>query len=218
MTARSTIDAGSVAVKVLARAGIRRFYTVPGESFLEVLDAVEQHPELSLVSTRHESGAAFMAEADAKFTGAPAVAMATRGVGASNLAIGVHTARQDSTPMLVLLGHIETTFLGREAFQEIDLAAFYAPITEWAATVHRADRVAEFVERGVRIATTGRPGPVMLALPADLLGENVPDSPERDVTPPPLPAPGPEGIRTLARRLRSEERRVGKECRSRWSP
>jgi len=200
-------DAGSVAVEVLASAGIRRFYTVPGESFLEVLDAVEQHPELSLVSTRHESGAAFMAEADAKLTGAPAVAMATRGVGASNLAIGVHTARQDSTPMLVLLGHVETTFLGREAFQEVDLAAFYAPITKWAATVHRADRVAEFVERGLRIATSGRPGPVMLALPADLLGEEVPDSPERDVTPPPLPAPGPEGIRTLARRL-SEARRA----------
>jgi acetolactate synthase-1/2/3 large subunit len=206
MTARSTIDAGSVAVEVLARAGIRRFYTVPGESFLEVLDAVEQHPELSLVSTRHESGAAFMAEADAKFTGAPAVAMATRGVGASNLAIGVHTARQDSTPMLVVLGHIETTFLGREAFQEIDLAAFYAPITKWAATVHRADRVAEFVERGVRIATTGRPGPVMLALPADLLGEEVPDRPGTGVTPPPRPAPGPEKVRSLARRL-SEARR-----------
>ncbi len=102
MTARSKINAGDAAVEVLSRAGVRRFYTVPGESFLEVMDAVERHPELSLVSTRHESGAAFMAEADAKLTGAPAVAMATRGVGASNLAIGVHTARQDSTPMLVL--------------------------------------------------------------------------------------------------------------------
>src|SRR3712207_1583382 len=163
MTARITKGAGSVAVEALAGAGVRRFYTVPGESFLEILDAVEQHPELSLVSTRHESGAAFMAEADAKLTGVPAVAMATRGVGASNLAIGVHTARQDSTPMLVLLGHVETTFLGREAFQEVDLAAFYAPITKWAATAHRAERVAEFVERGLRVATSGRPGPVMLA-------------------------------------------------------
>src|SRR5215210_1840450 len=99
-----TRGAGSVAVEVLARAGVRRFYTVPGESFLEVLDAVEQHPELSLVSTRHESGASFMAEADAKLTGVPAMAMATRGVGASNMSIGVHTARQDSTPMVVLQG------------------------------------------------------------------------------------------------------------------
>jgi acetolactate synthase-1/2/3 large subunit len=201
MTARSTKGAGSVAVEVLARAGVRRFYTVPGESFLEVLDAVEQHPDLSLVSTRHESGAAFMAEADAKLTGVPAVAMATRGVGASNLSIGVHTARQDSTPMLVLLGQVETTFLGREAFQEVDLATFYAPITKWAATVHRADRVAEFVERGLRIATSGRPGPVMLALPADLLGEDVPDHPNIVVGHLPRQVSGPEEIRLVARRL-----------------
>ena len=131
MTASRRIRAGDAAVEVLSRAGVRRFYTVPGESFLEVMDAVERDPELSLVSTRHESGAAFMAEADAKLTGVPAVAMATRGVGASNLAIGVHTARQDSTPMLVLLGQVETTSLGREGFEEVDLPAFYAPITKW---------------------------------------------------------------------------------------
>ncbi|MCA1718690.1 MAG: thiamine pyrophosphate-binding protein [Actinobacteria bacterium] len=208
MTARSTTKAGYAAVEVLARAGVRRFYTVPGESFLEVLDAVEQHPGLSLVSTRHESGAAFMAEADAKLTGTPAVAMATRGVGASNLAIGVHTARQDSTPMVVLLGHVETTFLGREAFQEVDLAAFYAPITKWAATVHRADRVAEFVERGLRIATSGRPGPVMLALPADLLGEDVPVPPDTGMTSPSQPVPAPEEVRFVARRLDEARRPV----------
>ena len=208
MAARSTKGAGSVAVEVLAGAGVQRFYTVPGESFLEILDAVEQHPGLSLVSTRHESGAAFMAEADAKLTGVPAVAMATRGVGASNLAIGVHTARQDSTPMLVLLGQVETAFLGREAFQEVDLAAFYAPITKWAATVHRADRVAEFVERGLRIATSGRPGPVMLALPADLLGKDVPDRPDTSVGHPPHPVPRAEEVRFVARWLSEAQRPV----------
>jgi acetolactate synthase-1/2/3 large subunit len=201
MTVGSTRGAGSVAVEVLARAGVRRFYTVPGESFLEVLDAVDQHPVLSLVSTRHESGASFMAEADAKLTGVPAVAMATRGVGASNLAIGVHTAMQDSTPMVVLLGHVETHFLGREAFQEVDLPAFYAPITKWAATVHRADRLAEFVERGLRIATSGRPGPVMLALPADILAEDVTLPPITDPAPPPQPAPNPEEVQYISRRL-----------------
>ena len=206
MTARSRTKAGYAAVELLAEAGVRRFYTVPGESFLEVLDAVERHPELSLISTRHEGGAAFMAEADAKLTGVPAVAMATRGVGATNLAIGVHTAHQDSTPMVVLLGQVETALLGREAFQEVDLVAFYAPITKWAATLHRADRVAEFVERGLRIATSGRPGPVMLALPADVLGEEIPDQPHTGVARPPRPAPGPEDIRRLARRL-SEARR-----------
>jgi acetolactate synthase-1/2/3 large subunit len=127
--------------------------------------------------------------------------MATRGVGASNLAIGVHTARQDSTPMLVLLGQVETDFLGREAFQEVDLAAFYAPITKWSATVHRADRLAEMVARALRIATSGRPGPVMLALPADVLGEMVPDDPRAGVTAPPRSGPAPGEAREIARRI-----------------
>jgi acetolactate synthase I/II/III large subunit len=208
MADNSTKKAGYVAAEVLAGAGVRRLYTVPGESFLEILDAAEEHPDLSLISTRHESGASFMAEAEGKLTGRPAVAMATRGVGASNLAIGVHTARQDSTPMLVLLGQVETDFLGREAFQEVDLTAFYAPITKWAATVHRADRLAEFVARGLRIATSGRPGPVMLALPADVLGEQVSDAHGATVPAPPRPAPAPDEIRTIARRLAAARRPV----------
>jgi acetolactate synthase I/II/III large subunit len=199
--------AGYVATEVIARAGVRRMYTVPGESFLEILDAAEEHPDLSLVSTRHESGASFMAEAEGKLTGRPAVAMATRGVGASNLSIGVHTARYDSTPMLVLLGQVETDLLGREAFQEVDLSAFYAPITKWAATVHRSDRLAEFVTRGLRIATSGRPGPVMLALPADVLGEAVHDDPEAHV-PPPRSTLASEDIRTVAGRLAAARRPV----------
>jgi acetolactate synthase-1/2/3 large subunit len=200
--------AGYIAAEVMARAGVRRLYTVPGESFLEILDAAEEHPELDLISTRHESGASFMAEAEGKLTGRPAVAMATRGVGASNLAIGVHTARQDSTPMLVLLGHVETDYLGREAFQEVDLEAFYAPITKWSATVHRPDRLAEFVARGLRIATSGRPGPVMLALPADVLGEVVPEDPEANVPPPPRSAPAPEDVRAITERLSAARRPV----------
>ena len=208
MSSESTTRAGDAAVEVLARTGVRRFYTVPGESFLEILDAAENHPELSLISTRHESGASFMAEADAKLTGVPAVAMATRGVGASNLAIGVHTARQDSTPMLVLLGQVETPYLGREAFQEVDLAAFYAEITKWSTTVHRADRLPELVAKALRIATSGRPGPVMLALPSDLLGEKiaVPDYPKP--SPPPAPAPGEAEIREMVRLLSAARRPV----------
>src|SRR5215218_3900447 len=202
-----TSKAGFVATEVLARAGVRRLYTVPGESFLEILDAAERHPDLALISTRHESGASFMAEAEAKLTGMPAVAMATRGVGASNLAIGVHTAMQDSSPMLVLLGQVETDFLGKEAFQEVDLPAFYAPITKWSATVNRADRLAEFVSRGLRIATSGRPGPVMLALPADVLGEGVPAPDEH--TDGNRPArPTPEEVRWVARRVNEARRPV----------
>ena len=192
----------AMVVDLLDEAGVRRCYTVPGESFLEILDEVEQHAGLSLISARHESGASFMAEAEAKLTGVPAVAMATRGVGASNLAIGVHTARQDSTPMVVLLGQVETPYLGREAFQEVDLPDFYRQITKWSATVHRADRLPEFVAKALRIATTGRPGPVMLALPADILGEEV-SSPERrfGVAFRARPAPTSEDIRELERRV-----------------
>ncbi|MBA2712409.1 MAG: thiamine pyrophosphate-binding protein [Rubrobacteraceae bacterium] len=208
MTDTSTNKAGYVATEVLVRAGVRRLYTVPGESFLEILDAAEAHQDLSLISTRHESGASFMAEADAKLTGVPAVAMATRGVGASNLAIGVHTARQDSTPMLVLLGQVETDFLGREAFQEVDLPAFYAPITKWSATVDRPDRLAEFVARGLRVATSGRPGPVMLALPADVLGVQVPDYPDARIQPKPRSGPAPGEVRAVVDSLAAARRPV----------
>jgi acetolactate synthase-1/2/3 large subunit len=178
-------------VDVLARAGVRRFYTVPGESFLEIIDAVAQHPDLALISTRHESGAAFMAEAEGKLTGVPAAAMATRAVGAANLAIGVHTAHQDRTPLLALLGQVETEHLGKEAFQEVDLPAFYAQITTWGATVHRADRAGELTAEAFRRATSTRPGPAVLAFPADVLGQ-----PGRPVDPPvarlALPAATPQ--------------------------
>jgi acetolactate synthase I/II/III large subunit len=206
----------AIVVDLLEEAGVRRCYTVPGESFLEILDAVEQHDGLSLISARHESGASFMAEADAKLTGVPAVAMATRGVGASNLAIGVHTARQDSTPMVVLLGQVETTFLGREAFQEVDLPDFYRQITKWSATVHRADRLPEFVAKALHIATTGRPGPVMLALPADILGEDV-DAPQSSVgaASRARPAPASEEVQELARRIAGAERAAARGMRAR---
>jgi acetolactate synthase I/II/III large subunit len=202
-----TSTAAHAAVDIMVRAGVRRLYTVPGESFLEILDAAERCPGLSLISTRHESGASFMAEADAKLTGKPAVAMATRGVGASNLAIGVHTARQDSTPMLALLGQVETPFLGREAFQEVDLAAFYTPITKWSATAHRAGQVAELVERGLRAAISGRPGPAMVAVPADLFGESVPCGRSGEIRPP-LCSAGSEEVGLVARRLSGATRPV----------
>lgn len=163
--------AAQQAVDVLAAAGVRRCYTVPGESFLHLTDAIQRHPDMVLVSTRHENGAAFMAEADAKLTGIPAVAAATRGPGAANLAVGVHTAFQDSTPMVVFLGQVETERLGREAFQEVDLTAFYSPITKWTTTVTRADRLAETTARAVRTAVSGRPGPVAVVVPADLFGQ-----------------------------------------------
>lgn len=164
-----TVTAAEAVVEFLAARGVRRAYCVPGESFLELIEAIDRHPKLTLVSCRHESGAAFMAEADGKLTGVPAVVLATRGVGASNAAIGVHTARQDRTPMLVLLGQVDTGSLGREAFQEVDLPRFYGEITVHAETVHRADRAGEAVARAYAAATGDRPGPAMLAFPVDVL-------------------------------------------------
>lgn len=163
-------NAGEAIVDVAVRNGITRFYTVPGESFLEVLDAVERHPSAQLLSTRHESGAAFMAEADAKLRGVPAIAMGTRAVGAANLAIGVHTAFHDSTPMVVLVGDVETDIRGRGAFQEIDLCSFFRPIAKWVDVLYRADRAQEVMQRAIREAMSGRPGPAVLILPSDILG------------------------------------------------
>jgi acetolactate synthase-1/2/3 large subunit len=167
-------DTGVAIADLLADGGVRHFFCVPGESFLEVIDGVDRHPDLRLVSTRHESGAAFMGEASAKVSGRPAVVAGTRGVGAANLAIGVHTAYQDSTPMVVMLGQADTGFLGREAFQEVDLPDFYRQITKWSVTAHRTDRIPELVAEALRVAQSGRPGPTMIAFPADVLAGDIP--------------------------------------------
>jgi acetolactate synthase I/II/III large subunit len=165
--------AGEALVSTLEQLGARTFYTVPGESFLEVVDAVERNPRTRLISTRHESGAAFMAEAEAKLRHRPAVAMATRAVGASNLAIGVYTAFHDSTPLIALVGQVGSGRAGREAFQETDLLSFYRPITKWVGQLSSGDRAVELATKAYTIATTGRPGPVLLALPGDVLRQPV---------------------------------------------
>jgi acetolactate synthase I/II/III large subunit len=193
---------------LLAEAGARRCYTVPGESFLSLIDEVERHSALQLVSVRHESGAAFMADADARLTGVPAVAMASRGPGSSNLAIGVHTAHQDSTPMLVLLGQVDSQLRGREAFQEVDLAAFYGPITKWAVEAQRAEDVPGLVAEGWRIATSGRPGPVAIALPSDFVDvELTGGTPPAPAVAEPAP-PDPTAVEELAGRLLAARRPV----------
>lgn len=209
--------AGQVLVSSLVSAGVTRYYGVPGESYLEVLDAVQASPDARLISTRHEPGASFAAEADAKTSRRPAAAMATRAVGASNLAIGVHTAHQDSTPMIVLIGQAATAHLGREAFQEVDLPDFYRQITKHAVTVHRPDRIAEYAARAVEIATSGRPGPVLLALPEDVLGADTGDAPPWAAGPPARPGqPSPEQMAHAAALLADAARPViiaGEACK-----
>ncbi|MDA2807228.1 thiamine pyrophosphate-dependent enzyme [Nocardiopsis suaedae] len=200
--------AAEAVAELLAAAHVRRCYTVPGESFLELADAIDRRSDMQLVSTRHEGGAGFMAEAEGKLIGFPAAAAATRGPGASNLAVAVHTAMQDSTPMIVFLGQVETDRLGREAFQEVDLTAFYAPITKWSTTVTRADRLVEATSRGLRIATSGRPGPVAIAVPGDLWGQAAGVLGPLPGTFPPRPSLAEEERDRLARWLAGAERPV----------
>ncbi|WP_106498410.1 thiamine pyrophosphate-dependent enzyme [Lentibacillus sp. Marseille-P4043] len=149
--------------------GITNVFCVPGESYLPVLDALYDEASISVISTRHESGAAFMAEGYAKSALKPGVVLATRGVGAANLSIGVHTAYQDSTPMVVFLGQVHSKFRGREGFQEVDLDRYFQPIAKWAVEIKDPERMPEIVQRAFRIAQTGRPGPVIVSLPEDVL-------------------------------------------------
>jgi acetolactate synthase-1/2/3 large subunit len=207
MIGRTSAPVAEVVADLLVEAGVRRAYTVPGESFLPLLEAFDAHPKLQVVSTRHEGGAAFMAEADGKLTGTPAVVMATRAVGTANLSVGIHTAYQDSTPMLALLGQVETDHLGNEAFQEVDLPAFLDQITVWASTVTRRDRVGSTVARALARCTTGRPGPAAVALPSDVLeGEAAYQSPILGQRP--RSAPHGEDLDAAERLLRQAQRPV----------
>jgi acetolactate synthase-1/2/3 large subunit len=158
--------------------GVNHIFCVPGESYLAVLDALHDTRSIKLVVNRHESGSTFMADAYAKLTGQPGVAFVTRGPGATNAAIGIHTAFQDSTPMVVFVGQVGNDFVEREAFQEIDYRRMFGPMTKWVAQIDSAARVPEFVARAFQVATSGRPGPVVLALPEDMQGQSadVPDA------------------------------------------
>ncbi|MCP1168084.1 thiamine pyrophosphate-binding protein [Limimaricola litoreus] len=159
---------GRILVEQLARLGVERVFSVPGESFLAVLDGLHDSAIANVVC-RHEGGAAMMAEAQGKLTGRPGVAFVTRGPGATNASAGVHVARQDSTPMVLFVGQIARGDRDREAFQEVDYRAMFAPLAKWVAEIDDAARIPEYVGRAFEVAMSGRPGPVVLALPEDVL-------------------------------------------------
>ncbi len=159
---------GQILVDQLARLGVERVFSVPGESFLAVLDGLHDSAIANVVC-RHEGGAAMMAEAHGKLTGRPGVAFVTRGPGATNASAGVHVARQDSTPMVLFIGQIDTGQRDREAFQEVDYRAMFGPLAKWVAEIDRPERIPEYVGRAFEVAMSGRPGPVVLALPEDVL-------------------------------------------------
>jgi acetolactate synthase-1/2/3 large subunit len=161
-------------VACLLAHGVERVFCVPGESYLSVLDALfDVRDKIQLVVCRHEAGAANMAEAYGKLTGRPGVCFVTRGPGATHASIAVHTARQDSTPVILFIGQVARGDRTREAFQEIDYRLFFGPITKWADEIDDAARVEEFVTRAFSVAAQGRMGPVALALPEDMLDDRV---------------------------------------------
>jgi len=161
---------GQLIVDQLVVHGVDLAFGVPGESYLAVLDALHDGP-IRFVSCRHEVGAANMADAYGKLTGRPGICMVTRGPGATHAAGGVHTAFQDSTPLILLIGQVGREMMEREAFQEIDYRQMFGPMAKWVAQIDSADRIPELVSRAFHVATSGRPGPVVLALPEDMLVE-----------------------------------------------
>ena len=197
---------GQILVDNLLRQGVDLAFCVPGESYLPVLDALyDARARLRLVVCRQEGGAAYMAEAYGKLTGRPGIVFVTRGPGASNAAIGIHTARQDSTPLIAFIGQVGGDFADREAFQEIDYRRMFAGIAKWAAQIDRAERIPEYVARAFRVALSDRPGPVVLALPEDMLGASAQATDAARVEPVRV-APAPGQIAALSKLLSAARR------------
>ncbi len=206
---------GELLVEALERHGAERVFCVPGESYLAVLDALYD-ASIPVTVCRQEGGAAMMADAWGKLTGKPGICMVTRGPGATNASAGVHVAAQDSTPMILFIGQIERGMREREAFQEIDYRQMFGGIAKWVAEIDHADRVPEFISRAYHVATSGRPGPVVLALPEDMLVEKA-DAPQPPAWTQVETHPGLTQMADLQKRLWAAERPIAILGGSRWS-
>jgi acetolactate synthase I/II/III large subunit len=199
-----TRSGGRILVDQLARHGAELAFGVPGESYVDVLDALRDSP-VRFVTCRHEAGAANMAEAYGKLTGRPGLCLVTRGPGATQAAVGVHTACQDGTPLILLVGQIPREDAEREAFQEIDYRRMFGQLAKWVAQIDDPARIPELVARAFRVATAGRPGPVVLALPEDVLtaGSDVGDA---SPYAPAQAGPSPADLDAMRRLLAAAER------------
>ncbi|MDA8455357.1 thiamine pyrophosphate-binding protein [Acidovorax sp. GBBC 3334] len=206
---------GQVLVDQLILHGVRQLFCVPGESYLAVLDALHD-TDIAVTVCRQEGGAAMMAEAQGKLTGQPGICFVTRGPGATNAAAGIHIAHQDSTPLIVFVGQVARGALGREAFQELDYPAVFGTLCKWVVQVDDAKRLPELVSRAFHAATSGRPGPVVVALPEDMLTNavQVADAMPYSVA---ETHPGADALTELAGRLAAAERPVAILGGSRWS-
>ncbi len=206
----SARPAGHALVEALIAQGVHTAFGVPGESYLAVLDGFHQHRErIRFIACRQEGGAAFMAEAQGKLTGRPGICFVTRGPGATNASIGLHTAFQDSTPMVLFVGQVASDQRDREAFQEVDYRQMFGPGTlgmaKWVGEVHDADRVPEYVARAFHTALQGRPGPVVLVLPEDMLTMPT-TAPVLPRVAPALAWPAPGALRELRAMLMAAQR------------
>lgn len=164
-------EAGSLLVQILENQKVDRVFCVPGESYLSVMNGL-QETSIETILCKHEGAASMMAEADGKLTGRPGIAFVTRGPGATNAASGIHIAQQDSTPMILFVGQIGKEMYGRDAFQEVDYQQFYGGMAKLVIEVQQAERLPEIVSRAYHTAMSGRPGPVIIALPENMLTEN----------------------------------------------
>lgn len=200
MVSDETMSAAQLLVQCLHVQGCDRIFTVPGESFLPVLDALLNQPQIDVITCRQEGGAAFMACADGAITGRPGICFVTRGPGATNASIGVHVAQQDSQPMILFVGDVARTDRDREGFQEIDFPAFFGPVCKWAARLDDPARIPEYVARAYSTAISGRPGPVVLSLAEDMLSQIVSGSPRPRVERP-LQAPAEADLTRMIQML-----------------
>jgi acetolactate synthase I/II/III large subunit len=198
---------GRILVDQLVLQGCDRIFTVPGESFLAVLDALHDTPEIETIICRQEGGVGFMACADGALTGRPGIAFVTRGPGATNASIGVHVAMQDSQPMILFIGDVDRGMKDREGFQEVDFTAMFAPLAKLVLRIDDAARIPEYVARAYNVAMSGRPGPVVIALPEDMLLDVV-EAVDRPRVEPVWQSPSPSRIAWLEQCLHDAERPV----------
>ena len=206
---------GELIVEALKANGVRRVSCVPGESYLAVLDALYD-TDIDVVVCRQEGGAAMMADAWGRLTGEPGICMVTRGPGAMNASAGLHIARQDSIPMILFIGQVQRDAREREAFQEIEYRRAFTEIAKWVGEIDDPARIPEFVTRAFAVATSGRPGPVVLTLPEDMLTqktEAVPAKPYQPVE----SHPGPGQLKQLEALLAKAERPIAILGGTRWS-
>jgi acetolactate synthase-1/2/3 large subunit len=211
----NTRSGGEILIDQLLVHGVRHAFCVPGESYLAALDAFHDRP-IELTVCRQEGGAAIMAEAAGKITGRPGICFVTRGPGATNASAGIHIAKQDSTPMIVFVGQVGRGMREREAFQELDFRAVFGTMTKWATEIDQPERIPELVSRAFYTACNGRPGPVVMALPEDMLTERIAVAD----APPFAPVeswPGPNDMAQLQKLLWAAERPIMLIGGSRWS-